>query len=86
MVVCMIAIPQVLIFLILFFAATVIFPLTTPGMINALKPAEVPDACNRFSYGEAEELSDCGHDTGDGADHAYVMVLGELYIAVSIIS
>ena len=27
-----------------------------------------------------------GHDTGDGADHAYVMLLGELYIAVSIIS
>ena len=37
-------------------------------------------------YGEAEELPNCGHDTGDGADHAYVMVLGELYIAVSIIS
>lgn len=30
MVVCMIAIPQVIIFLILFFAATAIFPLTTP--------------------------------------------------------
>ena len=42
-------------------------------------------ACNRFSYGEAEELPNCGHDTGDGADHAYVMVL-VLYIAVSIIS
>ena len=37
MVVCMIAIPQVIIFLILFFAATAIFPLTTPGMINDFK-------------------------------------------------
>ena len=45
-----------------------------------------PDACNRFSYGKTEELSDCGHDTGDGADHAYVMVLGDLRTAVSIIS
>ena len=73
-------------FLILFFAATAIFPLTTPGMINDFK------ACGGFlmlATGfvcEAEELPNCGHDTGDGADHAYVMVLGELYIAVSIIS
>ena len=42
MVVCMIAIPQVIIFLILFFAATAIFPLTTPGMINDFK------ACGGF--------------------------------------
>lgn len=42
MVVCMIAIPQVIIFLILFFAATAIFPLTTPSMINDFK------ACGGF--------------------------------------
>ena len=42
MVVCMIAIPQLIIFLILFFAATAIFPLTTPGMINDFK------ACGGF--------------------------------------
>ena len=35
----------------------------------------VSDACNRFLYGEAEELPNCGHDTGDGADHAYVCLL-----------
>ena len=40
--ICMIAIPQVIIFLILFFAATAIFPLTTPGMINDFK------ACGGF--------------------------------------
>ena len=42
MVVCMIAIPQIIIFLILFFAATAIFPLTTPDMINDFK------ACGGF--------------------------------------
>ena len=79
----MIAIPQVIIFLILFFAATAIFPLTTPGMINDFK------ACGGFlmlatgfRMVKLKKLSDCGHDTGDGADHAYVMALGDLYIAV----
>ena len=42
LVVSMVAVPQVLIFLLLFFASTFIFPLTTPTMINDFK------ACGGF--------------------------------------
>lgn len=87
MVVCAIAIPQVIIFPIpvLLFAATAIFPLTTPGMINKHRSLRrFPDACNRFSYGKTEELSDRHMIPAMVLIAPGVMVLGELYIAVAL--
>ena len=84
-VVSLIAVPQFLIFMLLFVLAKVIFPLTTPVMINDFSRRRTP-AGNRFPHAQAQEFPCRGYDSGHDPGHAGQLVLGHLHTAAGQLS
>lgn len=78
-IVSMIAIPQFIVFFLLFVSAGFILPLTTKAMIGDFKACGgLPHDCDRFSYYETASIPNSRYDSSHDSGYAYFLGLGQL--------
>lgn len=86
-VVSLIAIPQFILFMTLFLLAGVIYPLTTPAMINDFKAVGgFFMLAAGFRMNKVTKLSNSGYDSCYDPDHAFQLDLEQLYPSVGVLS